>query len=1265
MAQARLGVSREEHEGFFRRMLEDVDEPTAPFGLLDVRGDGSGIEEARLALDDDLARRLRAHARRLGVSAASLCHLAWAQVLSKVTGRQEVVFGTVLFGRMQGGEGADRVMGLFINTLPIRIAMAKRARKSACGKRMHCCGDLMRHEHASLALAQRCSAVPAPAPLFSALLNYRHISGADKARSQEAMQAWQGVQWLRGEERTNYPFTLSINDLGDGFSLDAQTPASIGAMRVCEFMNTALESLAEALETSPAKAVRMIEVLPATERHRVLYEWNETKADYPSDKCVHQLIEAQAEKSPDAVAVVFEDQQLSYVELNVKANQLAHYLRELGVKPDDRVAICVERGFEMIVALMAVLKAGGAYVPLDPAYPVERLRFMIKDSAPVALLTQGHLRELFTGLPGRLPVLDLTDTAAWQEKPDTNPDPSSIGLTPSHLAYVIYTSGSTGMPKGVMVQHKNLANLVHWHWSAFALRHCQRSSSVAGFGFDAATWEIWPILCVGGTLLLPSLLDASDSEAMLAWWGKQDLDVSFLPTPMAEFAFSRGIANRHSRIILVGGDRLLRLPDKESPFSLVNNYGPTEATVVATSGRLDGSEDVIHIGRPIANTRIYILDAHGEPVPVGVTGELYIGGAGVARGYLNRAELTAERFLRDPFVNEPGARIYRTGDLGRWLSDGNIEFLGRNDFQVKIRGFRIELGEIESRLMEHRAVREAVVIAREDTSGDKRLVAYYTSGEAEDTLSVEQLRTHLSSVLPEYMVPAAYVRLELLPLTPNGKLDRNALPVPDTDAYSTRGYEAPQGEIETKLAVIWAEVLKLERVGRNDNFFSLGGHSLLAVTLVTRLRQEFGGEVAIRDLFAHATIADLAHSLVAGRTHEPPHRILSLEREAILDPTIQVKQTFQFQSSPEKIFLTGASGFLGSHLICDLITNTNATIYCLIRCANADDGKNRIVENMKQYCIFDEEFITRLVAVPGDLSMPLMGLTVSQFRVLADSIDVIYHNGAQVNGVYPYDALKAVNVLGTQEVVRLASRAKVKPVHFISTISVFPDVFVKSQDKIPTEETLLGKWQLLDSGYAQSKWVAEKLIEEGGSRGVPFAIYRPSFISGSTRIGASNPTDRLSLFIDACFDLGCVPDVDIEINMVPVDYVSRCIIAASLRRNVFKQRLNIMHTRSTNFRTICDCMLSMGIASLERESYSSWLERCSLDQSTARLATLLQSSSSERDLEDPESSHGLSARIETLIDIYLPDGILCPEITETLIQRYILWRYRKRADRRR
>jgi amino acid adenylation domain-containing protein len=875
VAQARLGVSKEEHEVFFRKMLADVEEPTAPFGLFDVQGDGTGIEEARVALEAALAQRVRERARKLGISAASLCHLAWARVLAKVSGREDVVFGTVLFGRMQGGAGSDRVMGLFTNTLPVRIRIGEEGVES-CVRQTHALlAGLMRHEHASLALAQRCSAVPAPAPLFSALLNYRHSPGDGQAPSKERMRAWEGIRSIRVEERTNYPFTLSVDDVErEGFWLTAQTLASINPRRICLYMQTALESLVAALETAPSMAVRALEVLPATERHQLLYEWNDTRTEFPGQQCIHQLFEEQVRTSPDATAVVYEEASLTYAELNRRANRLAHYLRGLGVKPDARVAICVERGLEMVVALLAVLKAGGAYVPLDPAYPGERLRFMLEDCAPVALLTQKHLQPLFAELPDAVPLVDLSaDTTAWSHQPDSNPDWASVGLTPQHLAYVIYTSGSTGTPKGVMVEHRNVTRLFAATDAWFHFSGDDIWTLFHSYAFDFSVWEIWGALLYGGRLIVVSksvVHSPGDFYKLLCQTGVTILNQT--PSAFRQLVTAQEASRElhQLRHVIFGGEALevatlnpWYAQNEGRCTGLVNMYGITETTVHVTYRRLprtqtEGGEGNL-IGCRIPDLRIYILDEYGEPAPVGVAGEMYIGGAGVARGYLNRPELTAERFVKDPFVEEAGARMYKTGDLGRWQSDGTIEFVGRNDFQVKIRGFRIELGEIEARLAEHPEVREAVVIAREDTPGDKRLVAYYTAADTNGQRNgAAEFRSHLSSKLPGYMLPAAYVQMERMPLTANGKLDRKALPAPEGDVYAVRGYEAPHGEIETRLVEIWADLLKVGRVGRQDNFFELGGHSLLAMQLTARVRRMFEVELPVLSVFEAPTIAGLA-----------------------------------------------------------------------------------------------------------------------------------------------------------------------------------------------------------------------------------------------------------------------------------------------------------------------------------------------------------------------------------------------------------------------
>ncbi|QHD06666.1 non-ribosomal peptide synthetase [Pseudomonas sp. R76] len=860
VAQARLGVSEQQHEAFFQQMLGDVVEPTLPFGLQDVQGDGRDITELDWPLAASLNQRLRVQARLLGVSVASLFHFGWAQVLSVLAGKSQVVFGTVLMGRMQGGHDTERALGIFINTLPFRVDVGSEDLRAGIKATHVRLTSLLRHEHAPLALAQRCSGVVAPTPLFSALLNYRH-SGT--GTGSEAVAAWRGIETLRSDERTNYPLTLSVDDVGDGFILRLLATPQVDPQRVCAYLQTALENLVTALEQAPNTALKQVSVLPAAEQQQLLEQFNATHAEFPQGTTLHARIEAQAARTPSAIAAVYQGRQLTYAELNQQANLLAHHLLALGVKPDDRVAIVARRGLDTLAGLLAILKAGACYVPVDPSHPAERLNYLLTDSAPVAVLTQQSLLERLPALD--VPVIDL-DRFTWQHHSASNP---RVNVTPSNLAYVIYTSGSTGLPKGVMVEHHTVANLVDWHCRAFDLCAGRHTASVAGFGFDAMAWEVWPALCVGATLHLPPANDgAEDIDALLAWWCAQPLDVCFLPTPVAEYAFSQQIEHPTLRTLLIGGDRLRQFA-RAQRFELINNYGPTEATVVATSGKVEAGQP-LHIGKPIANATVYLLDEQQRPVPLGVAGELYVGGKGVARGYLNRPELTAERFLQDPFN---AGRMYRTGDLARWLPDGNIEYLGRNDDQVKIRGVRIELGEIETQLNQLPGIQEAVVLVREE-----RLVAYFTENPQLDPLAVGDIRAHLVAHLPDYMVPVAYVKLDALPLTANGKLDRKALPAPDMAAVFTREYEAPQGEIESVLAQIWADVLHVARVGRRDHFFELGGHSLLAMRMVSQVRQRLGVELILGDLFANAELAAVAEVLAqSGRSTLPD--ILPANRE--------------------------------------------------------------------------------------------------------------------------------------------------------------------------------------------------------------------------------------------------------------------------------------------------------------------------------------------------------------------------------------------------
>ena len=650
--------------------------------------------------------------------------------------------------------------------------------------------------------------------------------------------------------------------------MTAQVTPEVSALRVCGFMETALERLVTALEATPERALNSIDVMPAAERQQVVNSWNATKTRQPA-QLLPQLFEAQAAKTPQAVAAMHGTAQLSYAELNRQANQLAHHLRQLGVKRNDRIALQLERSLPLLVAILAILKCGAAYVPIDASLPDERKIFMANDSNAAMLLA--HSAGRWPALAA-LPRIDLDHIAASAYAAD-NLTPGGDDET---IAYIMYTSGSTGQPKGVMVPHRGIKRLVLENGYA-AFDASDRIAFAANPAFDASTVEIWGALLNGGRVVVIDKEVFLDPLHLAGALERQGITTLFLTTAVFnQCAAAAPDAFGRLRFLMTGGERcdpaaFARVLEAGRPQHLIHCYGPTEATTYATTyevSAVDASQATIPIGRPIASTQVYLLDTQGEPVPVGVAGEMYIGGAGIARGYLNREALTAERFIPDRFSGQPGALLYRTGDLALWQADGNLVHLGRNDFQVKIRGFRIELGEIEARLASHPAVREAVVIAREDSPGNKRLVAYIVASEEIDAAA---LRSHLSVSMPEYMVPAAYVMLAALPLTPNGKLDRKHLPAPEADAYAASGYVAPEGETETALAAIWSQLLRVERIGRHDNFFSLGGHSLVAVQMISRIRQAFAIEVAISTLFAYPVLLDFSAQLLAGgQSVRPP-----------------------------------------------------------------------------------------------------------------------------------------------------------------------------------------------------------------------------------------------------------------------------------------------------------------------------------------------------------------------------------------------------------
>jgi amino acid adenylation domain-containing protein len=786
---------------------------------------------------------------------------AFQTLLYRYTGQENFVVGSPIAGRNRAE--TESLIGFFVNTLALRTDVS---------------GSLSFRQ-----LIARVREVALEAYTHQDLPFEKLVEELQPDRSRSHTPLFQVIFALQNVPRQPFGLTgltvspLEVDSATAKFDLSLSLVEEGSSLRGSMEYNSDLfenatitrmlghyQTLLQAIVANPEQRLADLPILTEREKHQLLVEWNDTGRDYPRDKCIHQLFEAQVERSPDAVAVIFENQRLTYRELNQRANQLAHCLQKLGVAPEVRVGIYMERSVDMIVGLLGILKAGAVYVPLDLGYPKERLTFMLGDSQAPVLLAQRRLLDKLPEYHGDIICLD-TDLQLLSNESECNP-PSRA--TAENLAYVIYTSGSTGKPKGVAVSHRAVNRLLV-NTNYVNLQCTDVVAQASNCSFDAATFEIWGALLHGAQLVgvrTDVVLSPKDFAKQIE---RQRISVLFLTTALLnQIARDWPTAFKNVRHLLFGGEavdpRWVREILKHGPPErLLHVYGPTETTTFASWYLVEGIDKkatTIPIGRPIANTQIYVLDSHLEPVSVGVVGELYIGGEGLACGYLNRPELTAETFIPNPYSDDSSARLYRTGDLVRYLSDGNVEFIGRKDFQVKIRGFRIELGEVENVLSQHPAVQQVTLLARHDTGGEKRLVAYLVLHQ-QATATVGELRRFLQAKVPDYMVPSAFVFVDTLPLTPNGKVDRRALPAPDQSRPEKEPRVAPRNAVERQLTKIWEKILGIQPIGVKDNFFDLGGHSLLAVRVVAEIEKALGKNIPLATLFQAPTIEQLADAL--------------------------------------------------------------------------------------------------------------------------------------------------------------------------------------------------------------------------------------------------------------------------------------------------------------------------------------------------------------------------------------------------------------------
>ena len=942
--------------------------------------------------------------------------------------------------------------------------------------------------------------------------------------------------------------------------------------------------LLQAVVDQPCERIFELPLLNAEEKQKILHTWNASRVDYPQDCSIHQLFEMQVAQIPNAIALKFGNQSLTYAELNKKANQLAHYLSNQGIGSDISVGICLERSLEMVIGLLGILKAGGAYVPIDPHYPVERISYMLKDAGVKLLVTKQTFATIL-GDNQQMIYIDQ-DWAMIDKYPSFNLPHRNHLLD---LAYIIYTSGSTGQPKGVAVTHRNAlhSTVARFTYYADAVKVYLLLSS---FAFDSSVAGIFWTFGQGGCLCLPSEEDSKDPTALIDLIEHQhvshllalpSLYAMLLKQPMEKLiSLTTAIVAGEVCATEVVKQHFTVLPH----VKLHNEYGPTEGTVWSSvyQANVDDLNRALSIGRSVSHVQLYILDNAFNPVPVGVTGELYVGGEGVVRGYLHRPELTAEHFVPDPFQNN-GNRLYKTGDLARYRSDGTIEFLGRIDHQVKIRGFRIELGEIEAQIFAHCDVKDVVVLAREDRLGDKRLIAYLVENKL-GSLQLDSLKLQLKQMLPNYMIPNTFVILDALPLNANGKVDRKCLPLPEMPKQLNQQYVAPRTEMEIILGGIWQDVLGVEHVGVEDNFFELGGHSLLATQLAFAIEKALKIKFPVKRVFEKSNIAKQARWLMGQEDDE----FIDLQSETQLANGI-----FPLLANPlhisesDALLLTGATGFLGAFLLVDLLAKTQAKVYCLIRATDEKQALNRLKQQLIRYELVERVDWQRVIPVCGDLAIQHLGLSDKRYSEISNCVDAIFHNGAWVNFVQPYQALKAANVSSCIEVLRLAATKRPKAIHYISTLSVFAGASFNSQGFTETDEPLLN--DKLINGYAQSKWVAEKLLRLAKSRGFQITVYRPATVAGDSQNGVWNTDDFMCRMLKGCVQMGLMPDVDTPLDMVPVDHISQAIVALALAPNSWEHIFHLNHPNPPMSHALIDWFIATGLP-LRKVSHRQWIE---------------------------------------------------------------------------
>ncbi|MCR4435862.1 MAG: amino acid adenylation domain-containing protein [Clostridiales bacterium] len=1175
----------------------------------------------------ELSRSIKKLANQMGATLYMVLLAAYNVLLYKYSGQEDILVGAPIVGRRHAD--LEGIMGMFVNTLVMRNYPTASKKFSEFLEEVKA-QALKAYENQDYPFEELVGKLKlrrdlSRNPLFDTMFVLQHVDTAEIKIGDLKLTPYKDIHRI-----AKFDLLLEAVERDEDIVFSLEYCTKLFKKATIERLIAHFTNILGIIASNPEKLLGEVDMLTGEERHRLFYHFNDTRRDSPVQGTIHQLFEKQAERTPDAAAVVFEGRKLTYRELNEKSNQLARALREIGVKPNSIVAISMYRSPEMVIGVLGILKAGGAFLPIDPDYPQGRIAYMLEDSNAPLLLTCGDLGEKIK-YRGRM--VNIDDSQLYKGA-CTNPETVN---KPGDLLYVIYTSGSTGKPKGVMLEHKNMVNLMKYQFTKTNLEFRCKVLQFATISFDVCYQEIFSTLLSGGELHIAGDMLKRNAMELFRFIEENEIRTIFLPTSYLKLVINEEELLKRLpatvRHIIVAGEQLILTEQfkeylKRNNICLHNHYGPSETHVVTAYTMMpDGDIPVLPpIGKPISNTRIYILGKDGMPLPVGIGGELYISGDSVGRGYLNRPDLSAEKFIPDPFF--PGERMYKTGDIARWMPDGNIEFVGRIDHQVKIRGFRIELGEVESHLLNHPEIKEAVVAAQEGPLKNKYLCAYFVS---DRELAVSDLRSFLSSKLPDYMIPSHFMRLEKMPLTPSGKIDRKALPMPDSNMDTAAGYEAPRNRIENELARIWSEVLHVDRIGINDNFFEMGGDSLAIIQVQIKAFSHDWG-LTTQDFYQYQTIREL-YSKISGELSScenntaVPEEYMDLFTGGVLEQAAGVETGFE-QLKLDNVLLTGATGFLGIHILDEVLSSTEAHLYCLVRGRNHEHAQNRLMEMLEFYfgTKYSGEIGKRIHVVNGDITLPRLGMPEDLYSELGERTDMVIHTAALVKHYGDYHEYEKINVKGTKEVMEFCLSYGI-PLGHISTVGISGNSPGKPEEKekpvvLMTENDFYIGQNFKENVYVRSKFLAENLIYRATGSNLKAMVFRVGNLTGRHRDGHFQVNVDQNAFynrIKSLIQMGAVSEdmLEQEVEFTPVDCCSKAIVKSIMGGVLPGKIFHMFNHHKIKLKDLFRLLESVGIhvEVLGKEQFKEYIEQISRDSSRQEiLRGVIQDFNGEKEL---------------------------------------------------